>query len=179
MPRRFFPALVGLALGLALTTSSVAQPTGAPSPTPDVISQGTAFYVYTEPGAPTIEVLLVQPGGRAGIFRVSEETTLTEFISLAGSTGPANLETRERIQTTTIRVLRLEGAVRQPVYEATLERLVREPGQHPNLQDGDVVEVETTVEEVDPPFTFTDALDVSARVASVVSLVILLIAQLN
>lgn len=168
---------VGLLL-LALTGPSVAQPT-VPSPTPDVISQGTSYFVFTEPGAPTIEVLLVTDGGRAGIFRLAEETTLTEFIALAGSAGPPSEETRQVIRTTTIRVLRLEGGLRRPVYEATPQQLIREPGQHPTLQDGDIVEIDTEVEEVDPPFTFLQGLDVAARVASLASLVILLIVRAN
>lgn len=166
--------LVAAVLGSAtLVPTALAQPTPLPG-LPDRVAQGTSYSVYTEPGAPTIEVIVVRLGG-AGLYRVAETTTLTELLALSGGTAPPPTSNDEIIQTSAIRVLRTAGPTRQTIYEATPEQLLREPGQHPALIDGDVVEVVTNVERVPDRVTFNDVLDVTTRVASVVSLVLLII----
>ena len=170
--------LAALFLTVAVLPAS-AQPIPQSVPgLPDRVAQGTSYFVFTEPGAPTIEVVMVRLGG-AGLYRIAEGTTLTEFLALSGGTAPPAENTRQVVRTSTIRVLRTTGPARQTIYEATPEQLLREPGQHPALQDGDLIEVVSSVEEVPERFTFLDALDVATRVASVASLVILLVRATN
>ena len=170
---------VALVLVLAAPYGARAQPTSSPYPT-DVVNQGAAFFVFTEPGAPTVQVVLVQTGARAGVYRVAEGTTLTDFLALAGVAPPQSTvdrtPTQVVTQTTTIRVLRGQGGSRQVIYEADPDRFLREPGAHPLLQTGDVVQVEidTQTQLVPKRFTLIDGLDVAARIASFASLVILL-----
>ncbi len=66
-----------------------------------------------------------------------------------------------------------------PVYEATAEALLREPAAHPDLRTGDVVEVDVEYEEVGEPFTWRDGIEIASRVASLVSVVILLYTRIN
>jgi hypothetical protein len=128
-----------------------------------------------------MEIVLVQTGARAGIYRVAEGTTLTDFLALAGTAPPRSdtvvEPTRETTQTTTVRVLRSDGTTRQTIYEATPDQLLREPGRHPDLATGDLVEIVTEVDSRQIPdrFTLLDGLDIAARVASFASLVILLV----
>lgn len=170
-------ATVGIAAG------AIAQP--APAYPSDVVNQGAAYFVFTEPGAPTVEVVLVQTGSRAGIYRVAEGTTLTDFLALAGVAPPRSSVVRdgdrETIQTTTVRVLRDTGGTRTVIYEADPDRFLREPAQHPELLDGDVVQTEVDIQyrELPDRFTLAEGLDIAARVASFASLVILLVRSSN
>ena len=171
------PLLAALLVAL-LAPSAGAQVLGEPE------AQGTAFYSYAEPGAPLFEVVLIGQGIRNGIYRFQEGTSLTEVLALAGGVAASDSTggLRQQVVTTShVRVFRPlpDGGVRL-VYEATPEALVREPARHPVLQTGDVVEadVEAVVYELDEPFTFRDGLELTARLASVISVVILLINQL-
>lgn len=158
-----------LTVFLLLPLAGTAQPL-LPS---EVVSSGTAYFIFTEPGAPTVKISVVGEGTRSGIYVLQDGTTLTELVALAGGT-PASTETELQIVRAFVRVLRVQGGARVPVYEATVEALVREPAAHPDLQDGDVVEVDLEYEEVDQPFTLQEGLDVASRIASIASVVILL-----
>lgn len=161
----------------ALPASAQPIPQSVPG-LPDRVVQGTSYHVFTEPGAPTIEVVMVRLGS-GGLYRIAEGTTLTELLALSGGTAPPSQETQQIIRTSAIRVLRTTGSTRQTIYEATPEQLIREPGQHPLLADGDLVEVVSTVEERPNRFTFRDGLEVATRIASVVSLILLLSRRIN
>lgn len=169
-PRRTRTVRLGAALGLLLALASA----GAAQPVQDVQTSGTAYFVYAEPGAPTVEVLVLGEGARNGIYRIQEGTTLTELLALGGST-PTSSETDRQIVEAVVRVLRASGDGRTTVYEATVEQALREPQRHPDLQDGDVVEYDVTYEEVAEPFTFRDGLELAARVASISLLILRLV----
>lgn len=175
------PRLAGLVvLAALLSPLGWAQPTDGDAFPQDRIAQGTAYFVFTEPGAPMVEVLLIRAAGSSGLYRVAEETTLTEFLALSGGTAPPDEETERVIRTSSIRLLRPDGSGgMQVVYEAAPSQLLREPGRHPALLSGDIVEIVTETTEKPDRFTFLDALDVAARVAGAASFVILLISQLS
>ena len=64
------------------------------------------------------------------------------MLSLAGGPLlPIIADRNER--SVTIRVFNTAGTTRTLAYEASLEQMVREPGVHPTLRTGDVIEVET------------------------------------
>lgn len=162
-----------LAAALLLPTAAVAQPL---LPT-EVISSGTAYFIFAEPGAPTIEVTVLGEGTRNGIYVVQNGTTLTELLALAGGTASSQ-ETERQIVRSIVRLLRRDGNRRNVIYEALAEDLIREPASHPDLLAGDVVEVDVEYEELREPFTFRDGVEVAARVASLVSVFILLYQRL-
>ena len=144
----------------------------------EVISTGTAYFIYTEPGAPTIQVTVAGEGTRNGIYVVQDGTTLTELLALAGGTARSS-ETERQIVRATVSVLRRQGGQRVPVYQADAERLLREPDAHPDLLTGDVIDVDVEVEEVEEPFTFLDGLEIAARIASLASVAILLFFRID
>ena len=83
--------------------------------------------------------------------------------------------TDREVRTATIRLYRTEGSTRRLIYEATPEELVRNPEQHPALQEGDVLETDVTLEEVKEPVTLQQGLQIASSVASFVSVVLLII----
>ena len=168
-----------LCWALALAASAAHAQPGTPTGLPPVVNQGAAYYVFTEPGAPNIQVLLTQTGQRAGIYLVAEETTLTDFVALAGISPPQSTVVREptrvSTQTTTIRVFRENGGTRTAIYEADPDQFIREPGRHPVLETGDIVQIEVVSDSrvVPKRFTLLDGLDIAARIASFASLILL------
>lgn len=167
------PALAG-AVGLVLAAAAGAQP--APTFSSEPVSRGTSYFVFAEPGAPTIEVVFLGVGTRSGIYRIQEGTSLVDAIALAGGTARSD-STDRQIVTAQIRVLRDVGGTTQPIYQVTPERLPLERDRQPALQTGDVIETQVTYEVIEEPFTFRDGLEIAARVASLVSVVILLVSR--
>lgn len=143
LPTFFRVGLLGLVvMGMAVATP-VASQVFVPNPG-TVTAQGTAFRVYTVPGALNIQVLLVGPAG-TGIYTVAEETTLTELLALSGGAAGA-VETPTSTRDVTIRLLRSQGeGVRAVVYEAPLEQVLLESEVQPQLLTGDIVEVQVAV----------------------------------
>ncbi|HLT47827.1 MAG TPA: hypothetical protein VK002_11410 [Rubricoccaceae bacterium] len=124
-----------------------------------------AFFFHVLPGEPTISVYVWGTVRAPGLYEVGTGTDLGELLTLTG--GPeAGPETEDRVVTTTVRVFRAQGDARVLAYEAVLDEVVREPGRYPDLRDNDIVEVETTVEEVGG-FSWRDALSVVTSVAAV------------
>ena len=144
-------------------------------------ARGTAFFSFAEPGAPLFEVVFLGNGVRSGIYRFQEGTSLIEVLALAGGVAPSDSTGGARqqvVSTSRVRVLRpTPGGDVRVLYEATPEVLVRELSRHPVLETGDIIEadVERVVYEQDEPFTFRDGLEITARVASLISVVLLLI----
>lgn len=167
-------------LMLAVPGVSLAQPVpNYYNPSIDIVQQGAAFAAFIEPGAPTIDVMVVNLGGPSALYRVGEETTLTQILVLSGSV--AGREENERfIINSTIRVLRDNGnGGRSVIYSAAPDQLFREPGQHPQLQTGDVVEVDNTYERVPQRLTFREGLQIVTSVLSLASTIALLVIRLN
>ena len=173
--------LVRLAAPLALFVALAAAPSAQPVPAgfgDDLIQQGVAYYTFVEAGAPSVEVYVLGAGTRNGVYRLQRGVSLTEALALAGGTARTD-STQRSISTSFVRVLRMQGATRRPIYTATAERLFREPELHPDLETGDVIETEVTYEEIPEPFTFQDGLELAGRIASLVSVFLLLYLRLD
>ncbi|MGB3541482.1 hypothetical protein [Rubrivirga sp.] len=165
-------------LGLALFACSVAASAQDSSAVIDEpVARGTAYFVFAEPGAPTVEVLFLGEGIQNGIYRLQRGTSLVEAIALAGGT-PRSDSTSTAILSASIRVLRDVSGSPSVIFETSPERLIANRDRHPSLEDGDVIETEVVFEAVEPedePFTFSDGVNVASRLASVVSVVLLLL----
>ena len=176
VPARPF-ALWALA-ALAWAGPATAQPAGTFSNEPQ--ARGTSYFVFAESGAPTIEVLVLGEGTRNGVYRLQEGTSLVQAIALAGGTARSD-STERQIASATIRVVRESGGRAGVVYQVAPERLLLERDRHPALQTGDAIEIEVTYEavEIEDPFTFRDGLEIAGRVASLLSVIILLVTRLD
>ena len=174
MTHRLYRLALAGVVGVFVATASSAQTAPAFSTEPE--ARGTSYFVFAEPGAPTIEVVFLGAGVRSGIYRLQEGTSLVNAIALAGGT-PRSDSTARQIVTAHIRVLRNVGGTTQLIYEVTPERLPLDRGRQPALQTGDVIETQVEYEEVAEPFTFRDGLEIAGRVASLVSAVILLVTR--
>ncbi len=159
------------AVAAALAPAASAQDPTAVLPG-EVDARGTAYYVFTEPGAPTVRVVMVGEGVRNGVYRLETGTTLVQALALAGGTTRSD-STEQAIRTTTVSVLRDEGGARRLIYRAPADRVFLEPEQHPALQTGDVINVNVEYEAVRKRVTVLQVFEVAGRVASLVSLVYL------
>ena len=169
MTSRFAWRLAPLAALVALA----AAPSAQPGLVNELIQRGVAYFVFVEEGTPSVEVYVLGEGTQNGVYRLQRGISLTEALALAG--GTARSDTTERtISTATVRVLRMQGATRRPIYQALSEQLFLEPELHPELQTGDVIESRVTYQDRPQPFTFRDGLELTARIASVISVVLLL-----
>lgn len=161
---------------IAVVAAAVAAPSAAQSPTfTDPEARGTSYYVFAEPGAPTVEVVMLGGGVRTGIYRLQRGATLVQALALAGGTAQSD---SSRVGTTTaiIRVVRETAGSYTTVFQTTSQDLLQSRSQHPALQSGDTIEVIVDFEPAEEPgFTFLDGLNVASRIASVVSLVFILI----
>jgi len=165
------------ACALAACALALGAPPAAAQGAPagfEPVSSGTSYFVFAEPGAPTVEVLIVGEQIRNGVYKVQDGVTLSELLALAGGTARST-ETERQIERATVRVLRTEAGTRTVVYEADPAQLFLEPDRHPDLETGDVIEVEVTYETVDDPFTLAEGLAIASRVASIATAVLLLV----
>jgi hypothetical protein len=103
-------------------------------------AQGYFFFVL--PGEPTKQVSVWGTVRLPGVYVVSADADLSEVLSLSGGPLLGNIPDRTR-RDVTVRVYNTRGATRTLAYEAPLAQMVREPGAHPALRTGDVIEVET------------------------------------
>lgn len=102
-----------------------------------VEAEGVAYYRFTEPGQPTVRVLVM--GAEApGIYELGAETKLDELLAITGGGGIASPTIHS-----TVRLYREEGARRNLIYESPLRDMLTEPNEYPRLQEGDVLVVET------------------------------------
>lgn len=163
-----------LAVLAALPVAAQPFPQVTPVLPTDIINQGASYVVFTEPGAPTVDVFVVQQAGRTGIFRIAEGTTLTELLVLAGGPSGQSAETSQFVRTAFVRVLRNDGSgLRNVIYEASPEEMLREPGRHPQIITGDLIETEVVVEEV-RRVTFLRVIETASRIGSFITLIIVL-----
>lgn len=174
----FLPRLLLIAVVLGTAPLAAAQignrPTSSPYPDDRIIA-GASYFVYTESGAPTMEILVVRTAGPGGIYRVTQGTSLTELLALSGGTAPPDEITERTIRQSVIRVLRPSGDARSVIYEASPEQLLREPGRHPGLANGDLVEVLTTIEERPRRTTLAERLAVISSLTSFASFIAILV----
>lgn len=130
--------------GLLLTVQSRTSLAQTFEQSTDIQADGTSYHVFARSGEPTIQVFVFGTVGATGIFQIGIDTDLGQLLAMTGgvSTGPKVAGERHQV---TIRLLRRQGGERTAVYEEPLERMLRNPGAHPDLQDGDVLEVNTEI----------------------------------
>jgi hypothetical protein len=157
----------------ALLFLTIAPASAQRNPT-DVISQGTSYYVFAQPGEATIEVLVLGDAA-SGVYVVGEGINLSKFLALIGGAGGERNSPDVEVNKT-IRLLREDGGQRVVVYEAPLEELLRDPAAYPSLRGGDVFTVET---EVRRRFVLRDTLTIVSSLASLTLLTIRLIDATN
>jgi hypothetical protein len=160
------------ALG-ALVLSSAVPALAQRNPT-DVISQGTSYHVFAQPGEATMEILVLGDAA-SGVYVVGEGVNLSKFLALVGGAGGERTSPDVEVNKT-IRLLREEGGRRAVVYEAPLEELLRNPADYPSLRGGDVFTVET---EVRQRFRLRETLSIVSSLASLTLLTIRLIEATN
>lgn len=173
-------AIAGLLLAMSLSAPLAAQidPVEDDGFVGQPVSQGTAYFVFAEPGAPTVEVIVLGSGLRNGIYRLQRGVSFVQALALMG--GTARSDSTDRIITTAeIRVLRDQGAGLQPVYVSRTDEFLSDVSRHPTFMTGDIIESVIDSEVVKPPFKLLDALQVASRVASLVSAAILLYYRLS
>lgn len=132
-------ALVGL--GIALSLSAAAQTTGEFGRIDNrQLTPQSGYYVNARPGEPTTRVMVWGEVLRPGVYEVGPGFEMSEVLSLAGLTlretqvpGAPELY---------VRLVRPEGGARAVVYDASLEAFARGDAPIPDLQDGDVIEVD-------------------------------------
>jgi len=102
-------------------------------------------YINTlaRPGEPTITVYLWGSVGQTGIWRIKRETDLIAFLSAVQvpGIGEEQIGIRRR---TTLRVFRGSAGDRQEVYSERLDEILEEGASYPDLQNEDVLLVETS-----------------------------------
>lgn len=137
--------------------SSLAEP-GASQQTKD----------YGRSGYPRVQIYL-WGNANGGVWTVEEGTDLLEFLS-ASATGNFN----ESPETRTRNVLKIyrDGQVgEEPAFEMRIEDIFARQSEHPELQSGDVLVVESIQRR--RFFTFRNISQVAGTIASVASLVFL------
>ena len=102
----------------------------------DIQTGGTAFYTFARPGQNTIRVLVIG-GGRSGIYEIGDNLNLAELVALSGGSG-ATGRTK-----TTVRLYRSTDDGRQQVFEARQKDFIERSAEHPSLQGGDLIQIET------------------------------------
>jgi hypothetical protein len=157
-----------LVAGAAASAQPILPPSAA-----DLTSTGVSYFVFTERGEPTMEVYVVG-AARTGIYQVGTGTSLVKLLALAGGVNEESLETDKIIVTASVEVRRRQGDEMQLLYAADPNQLLVEPGRHPVLQSGDLVVLNVETERLPDRITLRDVLDVTARVASLVSVVLLI-----
>jgi hypothetical protein len=126
-----FPfAVVFVMVSLLGASPSLGQQIG------DIQTGGTAFYTFARPGQNTIRVLVIG-GGRSGIYEIGDNLELSELLALSGG-GGATGQTK-----TTVRLYRSTRDGRQEIFEARLKDFIERSAEHPSLQGGDLVQIET------------------------------------
>jgi hypothetical protein len=128
--------LGALLLGGASPAAAQGGPEGS-------LSSGDSFtHRFAGPGQATMTVYLWGSVGRSGIWEIERDTEIVELLSAANvpGLGADQVETRERLL---LRIYRQQSAERSEVYEESLEDVLETGTQAPQLQEGDVLVIET------------------------------------
>lgn len=129
--------LSSITLTLAIIFSGAAAATGQSPELPEE----NFIHRYADPGQPTITVHIWGSVGSSGIWKVERQTDLVELLSAARLTtlGQDNPDVRREV---ILKIHRGQGGDRQTVYSAELTNLLGNGATYPELQDGDILEVE-------------------------------------
>ena len=124
---------------------------------------------YGRPGYPRVRVYL-WGNAQNGVWTVEEGTDLLEFLS-ASATGDFNEGSETRVKNI-LKVYRRGQVGREPAFEMKMEDIFARQDEYPELQNGDVLVVETVQRR--RFFTLRGITRVTGTIASVASLVFLI-----
>lgn len=109
-------------------------------PSPPALRYGDVIEVESEGVA---RVAVWGAVARPGIYEVGPSYTARDAVALAGGPALPPLQDAES-RTTTVRIYRGPGASGGPAYDQPLEAFLAGPA--PDLLDGDVIQIETSVD---------------------------------
>lgn len=156
--------IAGALLFLISPRQAVAQ-----EASPGLAEMGTSqTNDYGRPGYPRVRVYL-WGNAQNGVWTVEEGTDLLEFLS-ASATGNFN-ESSETRTKNILRVYRRGQVGEKPAFEMRMEDIFARQDEYPELQNGDVLVVETVQRR--RLFTFRGISRITGTIASVASLVFL------
>ena len=158
---RFYAILI---LGLFMALPGQAQDFAQLDNT---INTGMSYHVFAKPGEVTVRILVLGEAG--GIYDVGESTQVDEFLALIGGAPGFGVRSSQNRTKVTIQLYRDEGIRRRLVYEAPMEEMFQEPGQYPDLQDGDIFVVEVIEKS---RISWRDVLSVVTSISSLVLLIV-------
>lgn len=121
-----------------------------------------AYFYFAEPGDATIQVAVWGSVGKTGIYEVPVETELDRLLTMAGG-APLTARSENQKREITIRLYREVDGKRRAIYEAPIEEMIANPDAYPDIQDQDVMIVETIT---DQRFTFQTVLSLVSTLAS-------------
>lgn len=156
--------LVGLFLAAGAGVSAAQTPGSVDAGTEGFGMRGVSFFRFVPPGKQAMRVNVWGDVRAPGRYEVEVGTDLLELVFLAGATTE-RATTYKQIRETTLRVSRKrdDGSGWRVIYEAALDDITDMASPIPDLQDEDVVKVETIVRQ---RLDWREALGIVGTVAS-------------
>ena len=105
-----------------------------------------SYFYFAQAGEPTIQVSVWGTIPQPGIYEVPRTTEPDRLLTMAGG-APAQARSEGQERIITIRLFREREGQREEIYQAPLEEMLRNTENYPDLQGGDVLVVETRVED--------------------------------
>lgn len=166
--------LGGLTLSIfaMVATGLFAPPVAEAQETPDDPTMGTEtsqIKDYGRPGYPRVTVYL-WGNAESGIWRVEEGTDLLEYLSVAAR-GTFRHDSDTRVKNI-LKIYRKGQVNEEPVYESTVDEIFARQSTYPELQNRDVIVVESV--ERRRLFSFRSISWITGSAASIASLVFLI-----
>ena len=124
----------------------------------NINAQGTAYYVFSQMGEATVQVLLLGGVPAPGVYEVGVSIELDELLTLAGGSDIG------RDARVTVRLYQENNGRRELTYEGSLEHVLEEPRLFPPLREGDVVTVESRIRT---RFAWQDGLAILTSLTSI------------
>jgi hypothetical protein len=121
-----------------------------------------AYFYHARPGDATIQVAVWGNVKAPGIYEIPVGTELDRLLTMSGG-APIPARRKGREDETTISIYREEEGERRTVYEARLQTLIANPQAYPDLQDDDVMVVETVTPR---QFSYRDVIQILSSVGT-------------
>lgn len=137
---------------VALPLDAVAQEFGRIEETESTV----AYFYHSRPGEATIQVSVWGSVPRTGIYEVPVGTEIDRLLTMAGG-APLSARSERQKVAITIRLYRVQNGSREKIYEAPLDEMISTPESYPDIQDQDIMVIETITDE---RFTFREALSI-------------------
>lgn len=97
---------------------------------------GIQYFTYVNPGEPSVRLMVVG-SATTGMYEVGIETTLAELLVFANGANVASSSSNTRT-TVKVKLYRGDDVRRDVIYEASMEELLTNPGESPQLMEGDI-----------------------------------------